>query len=93
MLAIATDNELVRALSCLDGLRIPLATAAWVTADSLCLRLADGRELAVPLAKLPRLLSATPSQLSNFRLIGLGFRIRWKELNVDLLVADLVTTA
>ena len=41
----------------------PLATAVTFTPDSLRLTLADGREVAAPLAWFPRLLAATPAQL------------------------------
>jgi Protein of unknown function (DUF2442) len=38
-----------------------------VTDDQLVVVLADGRELAAPLAWFPRLLEATPDQRRNWR--------------------------
>ena len=43
-----------------------------VTNDHLLVVLADGRELAAPLAWFPRLLEATENQRNNWRLIGRG---------------------
>jgi hypothetical protein len=43
-----------------------------ITDDQVVVVLADGRELAAPLAWFPRLLEATPDQGRNWRLIGGG---------------------
>src|ERR1700733_1470708 len=54
-----------------------------VTDDQLVVVLADGRELAAPLAWLPRLLEATPDQRRNWRLIGGGHGIHWADVDED----------
>ena len=43
-----------------------------VTDDALTAELSDGRTISVPLAWYPRLLSATPKERANWRLIGKG---------------------
>ncbi len=53
-------------------------------------RLEDGREIAVPLAWLPKLATATPDQLAQWRLIGRGIGIHWENLDEDLSVAGLL---
>jgi hypothetical protein len=65
------------------------AAAALVAARNR-LRLADGRQLAVPLAYFPRLLSATPQQRMKFELSGGGTGIHWIELDEDISVAGLL---
>jgi hypothetical protein len=47
-------------------------------------RLADGRQVSVPLAWFPRLLSAAPEQRGNWRLIGNGIGIRWPLIDEDV---------
>jgi hypothetical protein len=59
-------------------------------ADALRVRLADGREIAVPLEWFPRLRDATAAQRSHWRLIGRGVGIHWEELDEDLSVAGLL---
>ena len=66
------------------------ATAAWFANKKLCLRLADGREVAVRLAWFPSLQNATPEQLDNWRFIGLVVGLYWEELDEDLSVAGLL---
>jgi len=61
-----------------------------VTDDRLVVVLADGRELAAPLAWFPRLLEATPDQRRNWRLIGRGHGIHWRDLDEDISVASLL---
>jgi hypothetical protein len=58
--------------------------------DALRVRLADGREIAVPLEWFPRLRDATAAQRSHWRLIGRGVGIHWEELDEDLSVAGLL---
>ena len=69
---------------------LPLAVEVRFTEDALHVRLADGRELAVPLEWFPRLRDATPNQRANWRLIGRGVGIRWEDLDEDLSVAGLL---
>jgi Protein of unknown function (DUF2442) len=59
------------------------ATAVDVTVmdDRIVVVLADGRELAVPLAWFPRLADASPEQRRNLRLIGRGHGIHWPDVS------------
>ena len=52
--------------------------------DTLCVDLADGRSLSVPLAWFPKLLHATTEQRQRWELAGAGFGIHWPELDEDL---------
>ena len=67
-----------------------VATAVWFTEDSICLQLADGREVKTPLDFYPKLKNAKPSQLKKYRLIGLGTGIHWAGLDEDLSVEGIV---
>lgn len=58
--------------------------------ERLIVDLADGRTIAVPLAWYPRLLTATPSQRSNWTKAGGGFGIHWPDVDEDLSVAGLL---
>jgi Protein of unknown function (DUF2442) len=73
----------------------PDATAVDVTVldDRLIVVLADGRELATPLAWFPRLLDATPEQRRNWRFIGRGHGIYWPDVDEDISVASLLRAA
>ena len=51
---------------------------------SFTARLADGREITVPLAWYPRLLSATPEQREKWEICGAGYGIHWPEIDEDL---------
>jgi hypothetical protein len=71
------------------------ATAVDVTVkdDRLVVILADGRELAAPLAWFPRLLQASAEQRGNWRLIGRGQGIHWPDIDEDISVASLLRAA
>lgn len=71
------------------------ATAIDVTVmdDRLVVVLADGRELAAPLAWFPRLLEASPEQRRNWRFIGRGQGIHWPDVDEDISVASLLRAA
>jgi hypothetical protein len=71
----------------------PTATDVQVTDDALRVVLADGREVAVPLAWFPRLLDATPEQRRNWRLIGRGQGVHWPDVDEDISVASLLQAA
>jgi hypothetical protein len=73
----------------------PDATAVdvMVMDDRLVVILADGRELAIPLAWFPRLLEATPEQRRNWRFIGRGHGIHWPDVDEDISVASLLRAA
>ncbi len=64
-----------------------------VSDDRLVVILADGRELAAPLAWFPRLVEATPEQRRHWRLIGRGQGIHWPDVDEDISVASLLRSA
>ena len=68
----------------------PTAVDVKVTDDQLLVVLADGRELAAPLAWFPRLAEATEGQRKNWRLIGRGQGIHWPDVDEDISVASLL---
>ena len=69
---------------------IPLVETIHFTDDALVVRLADGREVSVPLVWFPRLRDATPEQRQNWRLIARGIGIHWEDVDEDIAVEDLV---
>ena len=60
------------------------------TKDMLEVVLSDGRKVSAPLEWFPRLLRATERQRKNWRLIGEGVGIHWKELDEDISVRSLL---
>jgi len=71
-------------------IEVPNAENVSVTEDSLSVDLSDGRTIAVPLAWFPRLLHATPEERKNWRLIGKGEGIHWKDIDEDISVEGLL---
>jgi hypothetical protein len=61
--------------------------------DRILVVLADGRELAAPLAWFPRLADATAAQRQNWRLIGRGHGVHWPDVDEDISVASLLRTS
>jgi hypothetical protein len=61
-----------------------------VADDRLVVILADGRELAAPLAWFTSLWDATPEPRRNWRLIARGQGIHWPEVDEDISVASLL---
>ena len=68
----------------------PRAVEVTCTDDVLRVRLADGRELSVPLDWFPRLRNAQPAARAEYRLVGGGVGIHWPQLDEDLSVAGLL---
>ena len=70
----------------------PVADAVDVsfTDDELTVTLADARRVSAPLEWFPRLLRATPEQRANWRLIGRGVGIHWKDVDEDISVRSLL---
>ena len=60
------------------------------TDRTLHVRLADGREIAAPVAWFPRLQKATPEQRKEWRLIGEGVGIHWESVDEDISVEGLL---
>lgn len=71
-------------------LDVPNAENVSVTEDSLSVDLSDGRTVSVPLAWFPRLLHATREERENWRLIGKGQGIHWKDIDEDISVEGLL---
>lgn len=70
--------------------KTPLATKLWFTNDKFHLLLEVGREIAVPLEWFSSLLKATDAERNNWRLIGGGGGIHWKDLDEYILVENLL---
>lgn len=70
----------------------PLAVEVWAAGEALHVRLADGREISVPLEWFPRLRDAETEQLSRWRLVGGGVGIHWPDLDEDISIAGLLAT-
>jgi len=68
----------------------PLVTDVTFTEDSLCVVLADGREIRVPIEWFPRLRNASQKQRKRWRLIGGGIGIHWEEIDEDISVESLL---
>jgi hypothetical protein len=68
----------------------PRAKEVRITDDELCVLLADGRRISVPLIWYPRLLRATPQQRSRFEILGEGQGIHWPEIDEDLSIDGLL---
>jgi hypothetical protein len=58
--------------------------------DSICVVLADGREISAPLEWFPRLRDASEAQRLNWRLIGHGEGVHWPDLDEDVSVNALL---
>jgi hypothetical protein len=67
------------------------ARSVELTEDALTVDLADGRTITVPLAWYPRLLSGSPVERKNWRLIGRGEGIHWIDLDEDISVQNLLS--
>ena len=61
-----------------------------ITDEELIVELDDGRTISVPLAWYPRLLSGTPAERINWRIIGQGEGIHWQDLDEDISVEQLL---
>jgi hypothetical protein len=73
----------------LDSTAIDVA----LTDKQLVVTLADGREIAAPLASFPRLALATQQERRNWRFIGRGQGIHWPDVDEDISVASLLRAA
>ncbi|MEN6451221.1 MAG: DUF2442 domain-containing protein [Thermoguttaceae bacterium] len=66
------------------------ATAAFIDAGYVCVRLDDDREIRFPASKNRRLRNATPAQLANIELICDGTGLHWPDLDEDLSVLGII---
>lgn len=65
----------------------PLATSVVVDAETLRVRVEDGREIAVPTRWFDWLARATEAERRDFRIIGSGEGIWWSTLDDGISVA------
>jgi Protein of unknown function (DUF2442) len=61
--------------------------------DTFSVELMDGRTITVPLVWYPRLLNATPDQLTQWEVCGGGYGIHWEALDEDLSTEGLLRGA
>lgn len=66
------------------------ASSVWFDDSKLCVRLADGRELSVPIDWFPRLRDASEQARNNWRFVGRGQGIHWEDIDEDLSIAGLM---
>jgi hypothetical protein len=69
---------------------VPLARQVTVSDTTLCVDLADGRSIAVPIEWFPRLKLGAHAERSHWRIIGRGEGIHWPELDEDVEVEALL---
>jgi hypothetical protein len=72
-------------------IQIPKAEDVRVTEDTLSVDLSDGRTISVPLEWFPRLLHAKPRERNNWRFIGRGHGIHWKDIDEDISIEGLLS--
>ena len=70
---------------------VALASKVWFDSAMLHVRLADGREIAVPLEWFPRLRDATEEDRKRWRLVGGGIGIHWEALDEDISIVGLLS--
>ena len=68
----------------------PRATRVRFDAENMWVELADGRQLAVPLAYFPRLLHANPAERAKYETSGGGTGLHWDHLDEDISVEGLL---
>jgi Protein of unknown function (DUF2442) len=72
------------------AIRPVLASSVQCSDDELIVALSDGRTLSVPLIWFPRLAKASPSDRSEYELLGNGEGIHWSRLDEDISVSALL---
>ena len=70
--------------------KIPNAISVEVSGKALSVKLSDGRTVAIPVDQYPRLAYATKRERANWRIIGRGHGIHWKDLDEDISVEGLL---
>ena len=71
-------------------MEVPNADNVSVTDEELRIELTDGRSISVPLTWFPRLVHDTPTERTNWRLIGKGQGVHWEDLDEDISVEGLL---
>ena len=64
-----------------------------ISEDTLCVDLMDGRTICVPLVWYPRLLNATPEELSAWECCAAGYGIHWPKIDEHLSTEGLLRGA
>ncbi len=64
--------------------QVPVVVRVHCDAEHIVVRLADGRELGIPLAWSERLSAATPAQRMNYEIEEQGAAIHWPEVDEDI---------
>ena len=70
--------------------REPIAVSVSVTEELLSMRLADGRQIAVPLEWYPRLVHASAAERNKYELLGQGSAIGWPDLDEHLSIESVL---
>ena len=68
----------------------PCATRVTFDQDNMCVELADGRKITIPLVYFSRLLNATENERSHYVISGGGAGLHWKEIDEDIRVDNLL---
>ena len=68
----------------------PRAVRAWLAGNKVHVELQDGREIAFPTDKFPRLHDADPELLSRVCIEARGKALRWEELDEDISIAGIL---
>ena len=70
--------------------KLPNAIAVAFSDNGLKVSLSDGRDISVPIVWFPRLMHATPGELSDWRLVGDGSGIHWPQIDEDISVKNII---
>jgi len=73
-----------------SGLALARISRVSVTDETLSLDLEDGRTIAVPIGRYPRLAYGTPAERANFQISGAGYGVHWPDLDEDIGVEGLL---
>lgn len=60
-----------------------ISLRAWYDRHMIWIELNDGREIGVPIGKIPRLANADDEFVSKVRVEARGRALRWEELELD----------
>ncbi|WP_282847079.1 DUF2442 domain-containing protein [Microbacterium oxydans] len=67
-----------------------VAVEAQIDERDLHVRMKDGRTISVPLSWFPRLADASAEERADWRLIGDGEGIHWRQLDEDISISALL---
>jgi hypothetical protein len=71
----------------------PAIIQVTVNDDKITAALSDGREISIPVAWFPRLVSATPAQRAKIEISPAGYGIHWPDVDEDISVTSLLRAA